>query len=82
MLKQRNQIARTYYGQLAAEVILVERCDRPCHVPAVASTGDHDVSAVELRTLFDPIHQRANIFVRTLAQESIVELEEGFAVAA
>jgi hypothetical protein len=49
-------------------------------VPTVTPARDHDVPSIEIRTLFDPINQRTNIFVRSLAQESIVEFKKGLAV--
>ena len=81
MLQQRNQIARTNHRQLAAEVVLIERRDRPGHMPAVAASSHHDAAAIQIGTLFNPINQRADVLIGSLTQKSVVELKEALAIS-
>src|SRR5215470_3969394 len=80
MFEQRDQIAWTNYRQLAAELVFIERSDRPGHMTAVAAACDHNVAAIEFRTLLDPIDQRSNVFVSSLTQKSVIKLDEALAI--
>ena len=81
VLEKCNQVARPHDRQLTAEIVFVERRDRPGHMPAVAAARHHDAAAVELGILLDPIDQGANVLIGSLAQKSIVELHETLAVS-
>src|SRR5205823_8725654 len=80
VLQQGNQIGNANHRQGAAYFVAVESGDSVCHVSAIAAAGNHDLAGIEFGALPDPVKQSADVFVRIVAMETIIESQESFEI--